>query len=384
MFLSGAVIGVWTSAIGKYYHKLGFGDYQISLGAASFAIAAMVSSLPAGQIADRWLSSEKFMALLSGGASVLLFAARGKTEFAPLWGLLLAAALLASPVIPLGTAMSFRHLPDAPRQFPLVRVWATIGWVLGAWGLSSWQRLTGRGLEDLVILSAGLAAANAAYCLTLPATPPMRDKAGRSAMGKALGMLRDPGFAFFVAVLFVVQLFSAFFYGRGPIFVCDLGVHERDLSAVMSVGQVVEIPTVWLLPFVYARFGAKGAVAIGIGAWALRFGLFALGNPFWLMIAALSLHGICFGCGRIAATMYVDTICDRDARASAQSLLSLTIDGTGMVLGNLIAGAVADHFRRAETWDWRSVWLVPAVGCAVCLIAFTAGFRENTSRVKAA
>ena len=99
------------------------------------------------------------------------------------------------------------------------------------------------------------------------------------------------------------------------------------------------------------------------------------------MIVGLALHGVCFACGRIAATIYVDRVCERDARASAQSLLALTADGAGTFLGNLSNGAVADHFRRGASWEWRSIWLVPAIGCAVVLAAFLAGFRERPAAV---
>jgi nucleoside transporter len=384
MFLSGAVIGVWTSAMMEYFHTLKFGEYQISLGASTFPIAAIVSSMIAGQIADRRMASERLMAICSLGASVLLFAAWKQTEFPSLWGLLLASALLASPVIPLGTAMSFRHLENAPRNFPLVRVWATIGWVAGANLLSLWQWLTGRGLGDAMVLASALAVVNAAYCLTLPHTPPMHDKAGRSATGKALVMLRDPGFALFTILLFFLSLFSASYYRSIAIFIRSTGVTETWLSTVLSTGQGFEIVMVFALPLLYVRFGAKATIALGISAWTARFAIFMLGHPLWFMIVGLALHGICFACGRIAATIYVDRVCEKDARASAQSLLAVTVDGAGMLLGSLMAGAVSRHYLVGSTWDWRSIWLIPAVGCGGVLVAFVAGFRAKEPAAKPA
>ena len=384
MLLSGAIIGVWTSAMMEYFRGLGFGDYQISLGASTFPIAAIVSSMVAGQIADRRMASERLMAICSWGASGLLFAAWKRTDFPSLWGLLLASALLASPVIPLGTAMSFRHLEDAPRNFPLVRVWATIGWVAGANLLSLWQIVTKRGLGDAMVLASALAAVNAVYSLTLPHTPPMRDRVGRSATGKALAMLRDPGFALFTALLFLLSLFSAAYYRGIAIFIRDAGVAERWLSTVLSTGQGFEIVMVFALPLLYVRFGAKATIALGMAAWTARFAIFMLGQPLWFMIVGLALHGICFACGRIAATIYVDRVCEKDARASAQSLLAVTVDGAGMLLGSLMAGAVSRHYATGATWDWRSIWLVPAVGCGVVLVAFVAGFRTKEPASKPA
>lgn len=381
MFVSGAIIGVWTSAMMEYFRELGFGDYQISLGASTFPIAALVSSMIAGQIADRNMASERLMTICSLGASAILFAAWKQTRFLPLWGLLLAAALLASPIIPLGTAMSFRHLEDAARRFPLVRVWATIGWVAGANLLSLWQKLTHRGLGDAIILSAGLALVNAVYSISLPHTPPMRDAAGRSGTGKALLMLRDPSFALFTTLLFLLSVFGAFYYRSIAIFMRDAGVSKESLSSVLSIGQGVEIFMVFLLPLLYVRFGAKKTIALGMIAWMVRFGIFAVGQPRGFLIVGLALHGVCFACGRIAATIYVDRVCERDARASAQSLLAVTADGAAMLLGSMAAGTVARHFHHGTSWDWRSIWLVPAVGCTVVLVAYLAAFRERPAAV---
>lgn len=377
MFVSGTVIGVWTVAMLQYFRSLKFGEYQVACGASTFPIAAAVSSMVAGQIADRRMASEKLMGLCSLGASVLLLAAWKRTDFPSLWGLLLGAALMASPVIPLGTAMSFRHLEDAARNFPIVRVWATIGWVAGANLLSLWQHLTGRGLGDAMVLAAVLMFLNAGYSLTLPHTPPTRDAAGRSAAGKAVAMLRDPGFALFTGLLFLLSLFSAFYYSRIAIFITDAGVKEHNLSMMLSTGQGFEILMVFALPLLYVRFGAKGTIALGMAAWTLRCALFAVGSPLSLLVVGLVLHGVCFACGRIAATIYVDRVCEKDARASAQSLLAVTVDGAGMILGSILAGAVSKHYSIGATWDWRSVWTVPAVGCAVVLIVFLAGFRPR-------
>jgi len=384
MFVSGTVIGVWTSAMMEYFHTLHFGEFQISWGASTFPIAAIVSSMVAGQIADRRMASERLMGICSLGSAILLFAAWSRKDFPTLWGLLLGAALLASPVIPLGTAMSFRHLEDAPRSFPMVRVWATIGWVAGANLLSLWQWLTDRGLGDAIILASVLAAVNAAYCFTLPHTPPMHDRVGRSATGKALLMLRTPSFALFTALLFLLSLFSAAYYRSIAIFMRDSGVSEKWLSTVLSTGQGFEIVMVPLLPLLYVRFRAKGTIALGMAAWAVRFAIFMLGHPLWFMVVGLALHGVCFACGRIAATIYVDRVCEKDARASAQSLLAVTVDGGGMLLGSLIAGSIARHYAAGSTWDWRSVWLIPAIGCAAVLVAFLAGFRESPSVPKPA
>jgi MFS family permease len=190
-------------------------------------------------------------------------------------------------------------------------------------------------------------------------------------------MLRDPGFGLFIGLLFLVQLFGTAYYARGPLYLLGSGVSKEGLSSLMSIGQVTEVAVVLLLPVIYGRFGPKGTMAVGIAAWAVRFGLWAAGGSFGMLVAAVALHGICFSCARIAATIYVDQVCPRDARASAQSLLSLLVDGSGAVLGNLLVGRVVTHYTTAGVPDWRSIWLVPMAGFTVVLAAFLLGFRAQ-------
>src|SRR6185503_7219659 len=101
------------------------------------------------------------------------------------------------------------------------------------------------------------------------------------------------------------------------------------------------------------------------------------GRATALLLIAIGLHGICFACARIASTIYVDRVCPQDARASAQGLLSLLVDGSGAVLGNLLIGQLMAHYTVGGMTAWRSFWLVPTIGFAVVFVAFLAGFREK-------
>lgn len=383
MFLAGAVNGAWQPVLAPYLKTLGLGEFQIAVCLATVPIATMIAPIAAGQAADRWFASERLVALLSLVSGCLMFAARPIVSFIPFTAVFFSAMLFAAPLIPMSTALSLQNLPDGARDFPLVRACMTFGHVAGANLLSLWLWATHRSFSDSLAVAGLLALLNAAYTLTLPNTPPRRDSGGRSAIGRAAGLLRDPGTALFFALLFLVQLFGTSYYARGPLFLLEAGVSDEALSALMSIGQVTEIFVVLLLPWVFARWGAKGTIAVGIAAWAGRFFLWSSGSGFPVLIAAVALHGVCFACARIAATIYVDRICPRDARSSAQSLLSLSVDGSGNFLGNFLIGAVAAHYTTGGAVQWRSVWLIPAIGCAAVLAVFLAAFRPRRAPLDA-
>ncbi len=375
MFLSGAIVGAWQPVLAAHLKDLGFSEFQLAAALSTAPLATMISPLLAGQAADRWVSGERLVSGLALGGGLLMLLASRATGFAAVAGLLLASLLLTAPLFPLATSLAFQNLREPSREFPFVRAWGTLGHVAGANLLSLWMHVSGRGLADSLALAGLLALVNAGFALALPHTPPGRDAGGRSAVGKALAMLREPSFALLTACLFVLIVFGSFYYARGPLYLQSSGVSAKNLSAVLSLGQITEVFIVFGLGRIYERLGAKATMLVGLGAWVLRFAFFAYGGlPF--LLGAVALHGICFGCWRIAATMYADRLADRDARASVQSLMGLTADGSGHLLGNFLVGQTMLWGAGPSGTDWRFVWCVPLLGCAAVLLVFAAGFRS--------
>lgn len=377
MFLCGSVYGAWQPVLPPYLKQLGFGEFEIAVCLAATPVATLITPILMGQAADRWMASERLLALISMACGVLMFAARAMTGFVPFAAVFFGTMLAAVPLFPMATSLALQNLPDGARDFPAVRACGTLGHVAGANLLSLWLRFTHRSFEDSLAVAGILAILSAAFALTLPHTPPKRNASGRSAIGQAAGMLRDPGFALFIGLFFCVTLFATSYYARGPLFLLESGVSREWLSSLMSIGQITEVFVVLLLPLIYGRWGPKTTMALGLGAWALRFGFWSWGGSMTALIAAVALHGICFACGRIAGTIYVDRICPRDARASAQSLLSLIVDGAGNLLGNFLIGAVAAHYTAGGVPQWRPIWLVPSLGLAVVFAVFVVFFRAR-------
>jgi nucleoside transporter len=335
------------------------------------ALATMLSPLIAGQIADRWLAAERLLAAAFALAAALFFAAARATAFDAMWWLSLGAMLAFAPTLGLSNALCFHHLPDPRREFPAVRVLGTVGWIAAGLLLGAWLAATGRPIGDCLNLAGVLAAVTGLYCVTLPATPPLRGEP--FALGKALGMLKDPSFAVFSALAFVLMVFASFYYFRAANFVPTVGVSDAQLPVVMGIGQWAEILTMFALPAVYRRLGAKRTLLVGVAAWALRFALFAVARSPGLVIAAQALHGVSFAFGIAAAMIYVERVCASDVRSSAQSFLSWLTYGLGMFVGAWLGGFVSGWAQE----DWTKVWAVPAVGCTVVLVALAVGFKPR-------
>src|SRR6185295_1219949 len=85
------------------------------------------------QFADRNFSGERFLAFshLVGGLAML---GLGFTKsFGPFFGLMLVHCLLYVPTISITNSVAFASMKDAEKEFGIVRMGGTIGWILAAW-----------------------------------------------------------------------------------------------------------------------------------------------------------------------------------------------------------------------------------------------------------
>jgi len=165
-----------------------------------------------------------------------------------------------------------------------------------------------------------------------------------------------------------------YFILTGP-FLYKIGIAPGSAPAWMAIAQAAEIGTMIFLPRMLKAWGIRGTMMVGILAWPLRYAVFAMGGPLWLVLASLSLHGLCYVCFFTASYIYVDQVAPVDVRASAQGLIAFVLLGAGLVVGSWFAGFVSDAFRVGDVVDYTKVFLVPLVLTIVCAGLFVGFFR---------
>src|SRR6185503_18414660 len=113
--------------------SLGFSPAQQSWILNAFPIAAIVGMFFSNQFADRNFAAEKFLAVshLIGGVAILSLA--WVTSFWPFFLLMLVHCLLYVPTISITNSIAFAQMKDAQKEFGIVRMGGTIGWILAAW-----------------------------------------------------------------------------------------------------------------------------------------------------------------------------------------------------------------------------------------------------------
>ena len=362
MFLQYAIWGSWAPVLAAYLqNNLGFSGVQLGLIFSLLPLATIVSPFIGGQLADRWFPSQKVIAVLQllGGAILILIA--NVTAFAPMMWLMLLYCLVYAPTLALTNSIAFVNLKNSEKEFGAIRVWGTLGWIAAGWALTGWRALAkspeGIALKGDTLLLAGVfSLVMGVLSFSLPATPPNKDGAKPWAFLEALKMFKDRNFLIFAVISFIVATELQFYYVLTSPFLTSpmIGISQKYVSAVMTIAQIAEIFVMaFLLSWALKKFGMRRTMTLGILAWPIRYIIFVIGAPAWLVVASLSLHGFCYVFFFTAAYIYVDNIAPKDIRHSAQGLIAVIILGLGNFLGSLFCGVIQNLFTRETVNDGR-------------------------------
>ncbi len=386
MFLEYAIWGSWYSVLSAYLQNtLHFSGTQVGFIYSLLPIATMVAPLIGGQLADRYFPTQKVIAGLQlVGGAILLFGAAVSSYGALVW-LMLVYCLVYAPTLALTNSIAFINLPDSEKDFGKIRVWGTIGWIVAGWALAGWRFLANPvpGIAfkgDMLFLAGIFSVIMGLMSFRLPHTPPRKEGTKPWAFLEAFKMLKDRDFLIFTVIAFVVATELYFYYILTAPFLTSpaIGVSNTWISLVMTIAQFAEIFVMaLLLPVVLPKYGIKKTMTLGVLAWPLRYIIFVIGTPAWLVIASLSLHGFCYVFFFTAAFIYVDAVSPPDIRGSAQGLIAFVILGIGNFVGSNFAGWIQKTFTEAGITNWRNVFLVPTVLTLACAVGFVVLFKEK-------
>ncbi|PHN07479.1 MFS transporter [Flavilitoribacter nigricans] len=396
MFLQFFVWGAWYTTIAVFMTSEGMETlthwpYTVN------PIAAIVAPFFLGLVADRYFATEKVLAVLHLLGGVLMLLVPQTTGTPVLFiTLLLLYNLCFMPTLGLSNTLSFHNIDDQEKQFPVIRVFGTLGWIAAGLFVSFFLGVfTEEGVVPestaMPLYTTGIVSLIlGVYCFFLPHTPPQgagEEVSVRTILGlDALKQLGSRSFYIFIISSLLICIPLAAYYNFTQIFLGATGFD--NIAATQSWGQVSEVVFMLLIPVFFRRFGVKWMLIIGMGAWALRYGLFSMAAPdsvTWMILLGILLHGVCYDFFFVTGQIYVDKKSTPAVRGQAQGFLVLVTYGVGMFIGAQVAGMVFNSFldgASALTLDqWKSFWLIPAGLAVAVMIFFGLMFREEKEEV---
>jgi len=385
MVLQFFIWGAWLPLVWTYMGGLGFSGPQIAWVGSGFGLASILAIFFGNQFVDRTFSAERFMAgshLVGGLAMIGLYFVR---DFWPFLALMLVHSICYVPTISVANSLAFSHLKDARREFGLVRMGGTIGWIIASWPLYFvLQGVQGAALQHAIsyifIVAGGASLALAAFSLALPHTPPrtVAEGAGEKlAWWEALKVLAGTPF---LLVLFIVTLVDStihngYFLLAGG-FLGQIGIKSENIMPIMSIGQVAEILTMAALGLCLKRLGWKWTMIIGIGGHAARFLVFSLCSAYVPAVVAVQLlHGICYAFYFATVYIFIDVAFPKDVRTSAQGLFNLLILGIGDLAAKWLFIPLQTGLTAGGVVDYHRLFLVPVGMAAVAAVLLLLAFR---------
>ena len=391
MFLEFFIWGGWFVTMGSFLgSNLNASGAETGMAYSTQSWGAIIAPFIIGMIADRYFNAEKILGVLHLVGAVLMYMMAQSTEFSTFYPYVLGYMIAYMPTLALVNSVSFNQMSDPAKQFPMVRVWGTIGWILAGLAISfifkwdSESNIANGMLSNTFIMVAIASLVLGVFSFFLPKTPPTSNKEEKATISDILGLdalklFKDRNFLVFFISSFLICIPLAFYYQNISLFLTEYKVDNS--TAWASLGQVSEVAFMLLLPFFFKKYGFKNTVLFGMFAWVIRYVLFAYGNNgdlFFMLVTGIALHGICYDFFFVSGQIYTDSKAGDKVKSAAQGLITLATYGIGMLVGFWVAGNIVDKNLIANgAHSWKDIWLFPAIFAIAVLVIFALFFKNE-------
>ena len=396
MFLQFFIWGGWFVTLGTFLgNNLSANGSQIAMAFSTQSWGAIIAPVFIGLIADRYFNAERILGVLHLMGFGLLYLMSETKNFSVFYPYVFGYMILYMPTLALVNSVSFNQMKDTAAEFPLIRTFGTIGWIISGivisyvFGWDAQDSIAEGALSNTFKMVAIASLLLGVFCFSLPKTPPYKNDQRNFSLKNALGgdalkLLNDRNFLLFFIASILICIPLAFYYQQANPFLVELGMDNP--TAKMSLGQASEVLFMLLLPLFFSRFGFKNTILVGMVAWVVRYLLFAYGDAgekTFMLITGILLHGICYDFFFVSGQIYTDLKAGEKVKSAAQGLITLATYGIGMLIGFWIAGKISDIFiLESGMHDWNMIWKFPALFALGIFVLFLLIFKNEKINFK--
>lgn len=377
-------------------NNLGASGAETAMAYSTQSWGAIIAPFIIGLIADRFFNAERILGVLHLIGAFLMYQMYLSTDFGSFYPYVLGYMIGYMPTLALVNSVSFNQMKDPAKDFSLIRVWGTIGWIAAGLAISyifHWDpnpEVAGdKGMLQNTFLMVSIASAVlGVFSFTLPKTPPKADDGSKITVSDILGLealklLKDRNFLVFFLSSVLICVPLAFYYQHANQFLSEIGV--ENATGKMTIGQISEVLFMLLLPYFFKKFGFKMTILVGMLAWTVRYLLFAYGDAgegVFMLLIGIALHGICYDFFFVSGQIYTDSKAGEKVKSAAQGLITLATYGVGMLGGFYIAGLITDANIIADGHNWTAIWQMPAIFAVVVFVFFAVLFKNESIEYK--
>jgi MFS family permease len=389
-FLHSLAPGLWMISLGNVLNASGHGMW-VALAFALGPVAALVSPLWVGSLADQRVEAQKLLRWLCGLSAIFLFLSFYSLQqgWGAGWFLFWQSlhSLFFTPTWSLVATVVFAHIPDPQRQFPLLRTAATVSWILAGIIISFGLKADHSPIGGLV--ASGVLVLVTFYTYWIPATPP-RSPIGsgrrdwRAIFGlEALRIFSKGDFRVFLITTGCIAIPLAAYFPFAPQQLTLMGLENP--TAWMTLGQVAETISMLCLGWFVLKWRVKWVMAFGLICAALRYYLLAIGAVTDQMVwvyPAMALHGLVFTFYFVTSQVFLEMRVPLEIRARAQALLTTVNGGIGSLLGALGSGWLHQACGKipVSPLHQRAIfWFVLALFATGVLVYFLRHYRGRSA-----
>ncbi len=391
MFLEFFIWGGWFVSLGTFLgNNLNATAPETAMAFSTQSWGAIIAPFIIGLIADRYFNAERILGFLHLVGAALMYLMYQTADFGTFYPYVLGYMIAYMPTLALVNSVAMNQMSDPTRQFSLVRVFGTIGWIVAGLVISyvfHWddqQGIADGALKYTFLMTAIASGALGLFSFTLPKTPPRaKGQEGTSLTAilglDALQLLKNRNFLLFFLASVLICIPLAFYYQNTNPFLTEIGVDNP--TGKMTIGQASEVLFMLLLPFFFKRFGFKNTILVGMLAWTVRYLLFAYGDAgeqFYMLLIGIALHGICYDFFFVSGQIYTDSKAGEKYKSSAQGLITLATYGVGMLIGFWVAGQITEFYITGDKeHDWQQIWTLPAIFAGGVFLLFALFFKNE-------